>query len=502
MIRSLVTVFVVSACLAVPGHGQCQENRPWDGFSPYVQHVYSVMLPDTSVAMADADAQQFVARRGTRGATYLAVGLLCRNREADAANAAAILRDVLRHQYNAPDERRHGVWRTSPKATKLDENWREFVGVGLIVATEEFADRMDKSLRKEIDASLRRAAEGAARRDVSPGYTNIALMSAFLLSHVGTAQNQPAWVEQGRKKAKAIAALFDEHKTFEEFNSPTYYGTDLLGLALWRKYGPDGTLHELGARLEAELWREIAAFYHAGLKNMVGPYFRSYGMDMTQYTALTGECIALALNDGQRAPVPEVGTGRHSFEWNYAPLFTVLGEAVPSNALKSLVEFTGARRLQRTVVTRRHEHQIQAVVEERWMIGSATNLLRRWDQRCPGTIHWQANDQHQVGWLLVCGENAASCTIERNTLQVRLPLKDRADHPLRIQLNAPGVTPEMVTSAEWKLPGITLKVATPLGTPVVKWTNAARLGRVIEAQWKVPAGLADDVCALAIEPQP
>ena len=94
---------------------------------------------------------------------------------------------------------------------------------------------MPEALKKELEVCLIRTAKGALRRNVDPNYNNISIMSSFMMEYVGTAFQIPelkkAWIE----KAKAIFANFQKYKTLCEYNSPTYYGVDFVGLALWRE---------------------------------------------------------------------------------------------------------------------------------------------------------------------------------------------------------------------------------------------------------------------------
>ena len=196
---------------------------------PYVQQLVTGVLPDTSPPW---DGREF-AQRGTRGATYIAAGLLWRDGVHDRATAEGILRGVLDLQYaDGPDSKLHGVWRTRQGETEHDSNWREFIGCGLILILEAFPDRLPPDLVRDVQAALLRAAVGAARRNVGASYTNIALMSALLLDYVGTQQGREDLQQAGREKAETIYELFCRHKTFNEYNSPTYYGTDLMALAL------------------------------------------------------------------------------------------------------------------------------------------------------------------------------------------------------------------------------------------------------------------------------
>jgi hypothetical protein len=415
----------------------------------------------------------------------------------DAVNAQEVLRVLLSQQWNEPGDRRHGVWRTSLDGEKLDENWREFVGVSLIVALEYFSDRLSPGLTLDMHVALLLAAEGASARDVGPDYTNIALMSAFLLAYVGLESDRPALVKQGTEKAQDVYDLFQEHNTFTEYNSPTYYGVDLLGLALWRELGPTDIFRRRGAELEANLWHDIGAFYHSSLKNMAGPYCRAYGMDMTKYTALTGLLIGQTLESQKDAPLPPGVAQDRPFEWAYGPIYSILKPEVPAEVMRRLRKFDGPRRLQRIVLFRGRELPVAALLTENWMMGAVSGLERRWEQHYPATMHWRAGDDEAIGWLRVHGESGASGQLEGDRLTLSLPNPD-ARFPLRIQIDAPGMTPEMFAGDVWDLPGMRLRVAATLGAPTIEQANDRHVGRILELRWAVPARMQDDTVVLTL----
>ncbi|MHC4405199.1 MAG: hypothetical protein ACYTG0_36600 [Planctomycetota bacterium] len=215
---------ILTALLLVSASTASEGPPAWPDES-HTRRVVEGVLPETSQQW---DGYEF-AQRGSRGATYIAAGLLWRNGPHDREAAAAILRGVLDLQYeDGPDSNLHGVWRRRQGETEHDSNWREFVGCGLILILETFPDRLPADLVREMQAALLRAAEGAARRNVGADYTNIALMSAFLLDYVGTKEGREDLQQAGRAKAEAIYDLFSQHKTFHEYNSPTYYPSSEL----------------------------------------------------------------------------------------------------------------------------------------------------------------------------------------------------------------------------------------------------------------------------------
>ena len=470
-----------------------EEPPAWPD-DPYIQQLVQQVLPDPG---QDWDGHEF-AQRGSRGATYIALGLLWRDAVHDRSAAASILRGVLDLQYDdGPESQLHGVWRRRRGELDHDSNWREFVGCGLVLILETFPDRLPAELVSDIQAALLRAAIGTARRNVGAAYTNIALMSAFLLDHVGTRQGRDDLRQAGQEKAEAIHELFSRHKTFHEYNSPTYYGTDLMALALWREHGCSARMRELGGWMEADLWRDIGLFYHAEMRNMCGPFVRAYGMDMTRYCALTGLWIALAVGEPSSSPWPLEG-GYHQGERIYGPVFAILRPRVPADVMPHLRSFTGARRFERTFA----ETKATVLIEKNLMLGAAT-LKRRWDQLHPATIYWRPAAEQPVGWILLTGTNdGLAPAVADRSLQIRR--ESASDEPIQFLLFAPGLDETSIAPDRWSLPGIDVAVRRADGVELdqVQWIDHPRYGRCLEVRYATPARRADGSPALALQPKP
>ena len=147
----LTVLLLVSASTA-------SERAPARPSESYTRQLVEGVLPETC---RQWDGYEF-AQRGSRGATYVAAGLLWRDGPDDRAAAASALRGVLDLQYDdGPGSKLHGVFRRHRGETEHDSNWREFVGCGLILILETFPDRLPADLIRDMKAALLRAAEGA-----------------------------------------------------------------------------------------------------------------------------------------------------------------------------------------------------------------------------------------------------------------------------------------------------------------------------------------------------
>lgn len=96
-----------------------------------------------------------------------------------------------------------------------------------------------------------------------------------------------SFAESGENYATAIIELFDRANTLSEFNSGTYAGVSMFALTLWAKYMPaDSVMGTNGPSMLKHTWESISSLYHAGLKNVAGPWDRTYGYDMNKYLSI------------------------------------------------------------------------------------------------------------------------------------------------------------------------------------------------------------------------
>jgi hypothetical protein len=131
------------------------------------------------------------------------------------------------------------------------------------------------------------AAEVVLAHDVCPAYTNICLVQAAELTALGRyyAQSRTAATRALAERMLASAddkmarwASFTRTNGLHEFDSPTYYATDLEALGLGRRYAGDAAR---ARRFEDGLdyvWSDIAANTFRGRESLAGPYSRSYDL--------------------------------------------------------------------------------------------------------------------------------------------------------------------------------------------------------------------------------
>ncbi|MBI1878737.1 MAG: hypothetical protein HYR94_11030 [Chloroflexi bacterium] len=302
---------------------------------------------------------------------------------------------------------------------------------------------------------MRKAALGTLRRDLSPEYTNIALMRIFLLDFAGSRFDVSEWCNQAEQLAKEVYRLFATHRTFSEFNSPTYYGVDLYALGLWRRYASSAYLRELGNLMEVALWREIGQFYHAGLKNLCGPFDRSYSMDMNQYISVVGLWIAQVV-EPPFVPLPDISQPfAQSHDFCFTPLIAIVGLPAVAATLAQLTRFTGERQLECTIATTPHRAATAWLGAGLMLGGAIYQTAHAPDLFCPATVHWQLPDT-TIGTIRLHRMAPIWAVAKQRHLSITCAPATEAV----FSIEAAGATPAMIQPDLWALPGLTLHIET------------------------------------------
>lgn len=405
-------------------------------------------------------------RHRVRESAWYALGLMQRNQPGDRARALRIVDAVLAQQITAPGEPYHGTFYRAPEEpppppdakpwTDYDPNWRQFIGTTFALLLEDYGAALPPSLPPRLLASIQLAVEGELQQHrLVPSYTNIALMQGYLWAFAADRMHRTEWAQPAAEWTEAVHTLFAEHGTFEEYNSPTYYGVDLYGLALWRKHGVTARQRDLGASMEAALWRDIAEFYHPGLRNLCGPFDRSYGMDMRHYVSLTGVWMALALPSGI-APLPDPdGPMEHAHDFVFAPLFVLLEPRIPDDVQARFRQFSGEHSLTRIITPQR---TATAWLGDRVMLGGESTTFTKaagtpGNQFHPATMHWQTPD-HDVGWMVLRSAPRVNARAAANSLTI-----DAIGTSI-FRLSAPGLHARDLSRNRWSLPGLLVEIET------------------------------------------
>ncbi len=404
-----------------------------------------------------------------RESSWYALGLMMRarakNRPADVDQAAQILGTVLDQQYLDPNMKCYGTFKRSPEEsgpgdhdiafTSYDPNWRQFIGTTLEMILLEFPGRLPSELETRMYRAIDTAVSGEIHDGrLVPSYSNIALMYGALWDFAAVHDNNADWLSRSQAWTEAVYSLFQRYGTFNEYNAPTYYGVDLYGLALWREYGSTLRMRRLGRTMEAALWNDLANFYQPELRNIAGPYDRSYGMDMSNYVTVTGVWMRTAL-DAAHAPLPAkptLTTSQVADMW-FAPHITLLGTHIPNSALMKFRRFAGPHMVHRRIDSSR---VATSWVGDRAMWGGEFTGMTKDSggktQFHPVTVQWSMPDR-AIGWIKI----TRSPNIDAVADPEGVTITTHGDVSFRIFT---GKSQSKVSKTTWALPGFLAEIQT------------------------------------------
>lgn len=424
-------------------------------------------LYDDTVKLVHRPGYQSNPSRGgsymVRESSWYALGLLFRDASGDRQRAAGILDAVLKQQYLTPGVKWYGTYRRTPEEPDptgnpviwrgYDPNWRHFIGTTLAMILIEFPDRISPDLSKRMYEAIDHAIEGEMKEGrLIPSYSNIALMYGSLWDFAAVHDKNADWQKQSADWTEAVYSGFKKYDAFFEYNSPTYYGVDIYGLALWRDYGSTKRIQTMGSEMESIMWKDIASFYNPLLRNISGPYDRSYGMDMESYVSVVGVWMRTAL-DAKTAPLPPISaTTDHVPDVWFAPHLAILGTRIPPEALSKMKTFEGDHLLHKQIT----EERVATAWIGRDVIfgGESTNKTKdagTTTQFHPATVQWRT-PSGQIGWIRLVQSPMIDASADKQGLTIS------ATGTIRLRLHAKQMAPDKITEKEWSLPGLQVSV--------------------------------------------
>lgn len=217
-----------------------------------------------------------------RGSSFYAVGLLDSGDPKYEQRAFDILRKVISLQDTIKANKTYGIWPyyiEEPLATKkspADWNWADFNGVALLDAYMGHRDKLPADLQALIRQSLIRAAESIQKRDVQPGYTNIAIMGTYVTFMTSYLFDLPEMQDYAQKRLQHFYDYTLE-RGYTEYNSPTYTIVALDELDRMKRHIVDKEAKPKIDYLYDLAWEMVARHYHQPTGQWAGPHSRSYG---------------------------------------------------------------------------------------------------------------------------------------------------------------------------------------------------------------------------------
>ncbi|WP_282943086.1 hypothetical protein [Paenibacillus sp. RC67] len=222
----------------------------------------------------------------TLAAFIYALGLLDSEEDTYKERASDILRKGISLQDQNRENSTYGIWSwfLEEPLTMMappDWNWADFCGKRLVLAEQRHGNRLPADLREQIRFAVFCACDAIMKRNVGPGYTNIAIMGAFVTLIAGEVFGVEQYTEYGLERLRKFSDYTHELGTFQEFNSPTYTVVAIQELSSIHTSTKLPEAKRLSADMLDVAWRMVAEHYHVPTGQWSGPHSRSYSTVMT-----------------------------------------------------------------------------------------------------------------------------------------------------------------------------------------------------------------------------
>jgi|GEM_PF-116804 len=217
----------------------------------------------------------------TRESLGYAFGLLESGEAAHVNRAHEILRRMISLQDTDSESHTYGIWswfyeEPPAKMSPPDWNWADFNGTQLIQILLRHEGKLEAALIRPVREAIGHAARSIIRRNVTPAYTNIAIMGTYVTLMAGTLLGDAEFTAYGKERLRRFLDFTRAWGGFPEYNSPNYMLVGLVEITrMLRDFqAPDDLL--LARELADRLWEEIARHWHAPSRQWAGPHSRAY----------------------------------------------------------------------------------------------------------------------------------------------------------------------------------------------------------------------------------
>ena len=217
----------------------------------------------------------------TRDSLGYAVALLDSGQTDRLERAEQILRRVIALQDQDPISRTYGIWswfaeEPLDKMAPPDWNWADFCGAQLLQVAIDHMDRLPADLQQQIRESILHAGRAIKRRNVGPGYTNIAIMGAYVTLVAGELFENAELADYGKDRLKRFYDHTFKHGSFSEYNSPTYSVVAIKEVSRLIRHVKNAESQQLLQELNHFAWRHVARHFHPPTRQWAGPHSRCY----------------------------------------------------------------------------------------------------------------------------------------------------------------------------------------------------------------------------------
>lgn len=324
----------------------------------------------------------------TRDSLSYAVALLDTGQPERLKRAEEILRRLISLQDQDTKSRTYGIWpwfleEPLDKMSPPDWNWADFCGTQLLQVAIDHMHRIPEDLQRQVRQSIIHASYSIKRRNVGPGYTNIALMGTYVTHVAGELFDVPELTEYAKDRLKRFYDHTLAHGSFSEYNSPTYTVVAINEISRMLNHVKDPGSQKLLRKINRLAWHHLARHFHPPTRQWSGPHSRCYRTLLGKSTL----AFIQRATDGKVSFVPEsemvVSLDAHRLRAKCPQDFFHYFTDLPSPRLE--VEAFAKNKPDR------HDIIGTTYLHPDYTLGSV-NIGDLWNQRRPLLAYWNTDD--------------------------------------------------------------------------------------------------------------
>ncbi len=346
-----------------------------------VVHLVKKYIPPTAnhyhTNLIDTTAHPF------RESTYYAADLMDSGLPEYQQRAFDIFRTIITHQDQDSTHDTYGIWsyhleETLPQMNKPDWNWADFIAVPLLETYMKHHAVLPPALRQSMEQAIVHASRSIEKRDVKPGYTNIAIMGTLVTHLSAHLFDLPDLQEYAAMRLRRFYDYTADLQGFAEYNSPTYTRVALDELRRMQQYILDAEARRMIDYCYLTGWRVLATHFHPPSGQLAGPHSRSYSTLLRQdfYDFLYG--ASQSQIDYQQAQLPVA--------------YYKLQHQIPASLVHALRQLPQARVEVDTFSLGDNPVVGYTYLHPQYCIGSV-NRSTTWQQRRPLVAYWGTPEQ-------------------------------------------------------------------------------------------------------------
>lgn len=197
------------------------------------------------------------------------------------SRAEAILDKVVSLQLTDPVNVWCGVWpylleEPISSMDTPDGNWALFCGARVAEALVAGRAHFSSEFTARLETALMHSGMFAYRRNILPGYTNIAVMGGGVAAMAGELLGFRPLLEYGRRRLESVVRSVEANGTLCEYNSLPY---NLIAIHECERVLfllKDKAIREFAEAIRVAAWKMLADIFHPETQMFSGPQSRAY----------------------------------------------------------------------------------------------------------------------------------------------------------------------------------------------------------------------------------